>query len=778
MTSRRKEQDAKLSGLTEPAPLFSADRPIRSRSQDLLGRAGFADSLAAAIKGWRGNDSLVIGLYGPWGSGKSSVKNMAVESLQDGGSGAPNIVEFNPWQWVGQDQLAEAFFQEIGLCLGRAGESKAAKNRAAKWRAYASYLRVGSVLATGARKAIFSLLVLFAVLGVGGAFLQYYRLKYAILAISFIALLAAGFFKWGGKFADALADAMTSSAEIAKKPLQEIKTELAELLANLTQSIVVLIDDVDRLSSDQIRLLFQLVKANADFPNLVYLLLFERKVVEESLGHVVPGSGRQFLEKIVQVGFDVPHIEKSRMERVLFEGLDLLLSDSDVAKRFDQTRWGNIFVPALSHYFTTLRDVHRFLGMLGVQVARFRQTGSFEVNPIDLIALEVLRVFEPDVYHHIPAAKGVLTEPTDRAFDRSAADAAARRIIDALIERAEETRRGQVREILKQLFLPAEWIFGGSRYGGDFEGEWYRNLRVCHPNLFDRYFYFAIPERDISQADLDLLLSFAGDRDKLAAKMRSLNDQGLLGILLNRLEAYKEHIDLKVAIPFVTALFDVGDELPDEPGASFLVGPDMHASRIIYWYLKQEKEPGRRAEVLKEAIGTTTGLYLPVMSISLESSKQDKKASPDALLVNDEDLLELKRLCVEKIMTAALSGRLAANRQVISILYCWRDWGSVEETRKWVAQLLGTKDGLLRFLKACVQKSVSQGLTQHVGRVHWRMNLKVVEDFVLLSDLEPKVAEISLESLDEEESRAVQAFRKALERRKQGKADDSFWHDE
>lgn len=44
--------------------LFSADRPITSRKDDLLGRADFAESLASAIKGWTGNDSLVIALYG------------------------------------------------------------------------------------------------------------------------------------------------------------------------------------------------------------------------------------------------------------------------------------------------------------------------------------------------------------------------------------------------------------------------------------------------------------------------------------------------------------------------------------------------------------------------------------------------------------------------------------------------------------------------------------------------------------------------------------------
>ena len=92
--------------------IFSADRPINSMSEDLLGREGFAKSLAKAIHNWKGNDSLVMALYGEWGSGKTSIKNMVVDDLQNYGEIIPEIVEFNPWQWASQQGLLEAFFRE------------------------------------------------------------------------------------------------------------------------------------------------------------------------------------------------------------------------------------------------------------------------------------------------------------------------------------------------------------------------------------------------------------------------------------------------------------------------------------------------------------------------------------------------------------------------------------------------------------------------------------------------------------------------------------------
>ena len=144
--------------------------------------------------------------------------------------------------------------------------------------------------------------------------------------------------------------------EQPESKLNETKRELSEMLKSLSKPILVVMDDVDRLSADEIKLLFQLVKANADFPNIIYLLLFQRDIVERSLESISPIAGRDFLEKIIQVGFDIPRVERSRLEKVLLNKLNELLGDNVIEKRFDQHRWGNIYIPGLSPYFVTLRD--------------------------------------------------------------------------------------------------------------------------------------------------------------------------------------------------------------------------------------------------------------------------------------------------------------------------------------------------------------------------------------------------------------------------------------
>jgi len=290
---------------------FSADRPITSPIDDLLGVTGFAESIAASIKGWTGRDSLIVALYGPWGSGKSSIKNLAAEALRRDEENCPSIVEFNPWQWVGQSQLAEGFFQEIGVALGLKQKDKQNKERANKWRSYAAYLKMGSFLAGSLRSIIaWSLFILGFIAVASGLFVDPTYIKTIITVMGAVAIPIAALFRWGGSFVDNLISIFEAKSKVQEKSLADIKKELSSLLQELSNPVLVIVDDVDRLSKEEIKYLFQLIKANADFPNLVYLLLFQRDLIEK---HFDP----EFLEKIVQVGFDIPRIEHTRLEKTL-----------------------------------------------------------------------------------------------------------------------------------------------------------------------------------------------------------------------------------------------------------------------------------------------------------------------------------------------------------------------------------------------------------------------------------------------------------------------------
>ena len=513
--------------------------------------------------------------------------------------------------------------------------------------------------------------------------------------------------------------------------------------------------------------MFQLIKVNADFPNMVYLALFDRGAVEKNIEKILEVDGRDYIEKIVQVGFDVPAIERQRLQKVFFEGLDATIADERVLKRFNPQRWGNLFLGALQGYFENLRDVNRFLSTFSFHVSLFRGDDAFEVNPIDLIGIEVLRVFEPEVYGVMSVNKGVLTQQRSQHGQEDE----SRRVVQAIVDKASVEGRERVREILKQLFPPAEWVFGGSTYSGDFEETWYRDLRVCSKNVFDRYFLFAIPQDDVSQSTLDRLLRVAGDRAGLRTELKALGNQGLLNVVLDRLEAYKETISLDYALPFTTAVFDISEDIPEERGGSFVISSGMHAERILYWNLRRITDKDTRFLILRQAMEATSGLFLPVQLVSLEAQRAEKQRNSSEELVTDESVVELKQVCLRKIETAASNGSLLENSNLLYILYRWREWGGGEGARAFCENLANNLDSAVRLVKSFLARSTSTGFGDYVGKENWYIRLKDVENFIPFETLEAALQNVSVESLKDKDRLAVEEFRKAVERRRRGKPD-------
>ena len=95
---------------------YNSDRPIESANQDLLGRLTFSKQLAEAIFKYGGKDGLVIGLFGKWGTGKTSILNIVVNeinSLSEDSCDKPIIVKFSPWNYTDKDNLISLFFRVL-----------------------------------------------------------------------------------------------------------------------------------------------------------------------------------------------------------------------------------------------------------------------------------------------------------------------------------------------------------------------------------------------------------------------------------------------------------------------------------------------------------------------------------------------------------------------------------------------------------------------------------------------------------------------------------------
>lgn len=223
---------------------YSTDRPIETGEQDLLGRASFSEQLGKAIYEYNGKDGLVIGLFGKWGTGKTSVINMAVNEITElakDDENKPIIMKFAPWNYSDKDNLISMFFQSLKNKIN-VQDNEELKNK------------VGKALSDYA--GAFDALSLVPVIGSGVA---------AILKTL----------------------AQAKGAELMEcADLDMTRRILEDALIQAEKKIIIVIDDIDRLANSQIRDVFQLVKQVADFPNVIYLLAMDREVVRRALTDV------------------------------------------------------------------------------------------------------------------------------------------------------------------------------------------------------------------------------------------------------------------------------------------------------------------------------------------------------------------------------------------------------------------------------------------------------------------------------------------------------------
>lgn len=727
---------------------FSADRPIASAKADRLGRKVFSENLAARIQGWKGKDSLVIALCGEWGCGKTSVKNMVIEKLKRGSSSKVDLLEFNPWEISGHDSIAAAFFRELALRLGVDENANASAKAAAKrLRKYSKAASFGATALKVAGKAM-------GVAGVPGGFLV----------------------EKVGDFASDAADVAGSGADaqehgVKEQSLGTLKRLLSNDMAGLERPMLIVIDDIDRLTTDEIREVFQLVKANADFPNLIYLLMFDREIVAGALNSISGGRGNEFLDKIVQVLFHVPQPTAKSVHQILFRELDGYLAETGVGERWDTPRWSRVWPDGLSPYFTNLRCVYRFLGSFGFQVSQMRNGKTFELNPLDLIILETLRLFEPALYEALPSRRATLTQHRhlQAAFNEAETKKQAESEIAALLTLAHESRRERLREILSTLF-PV--IFGHQHPD---QHEMLRQLRVGHEDLFDRYFTLSLPAGDIAQADLDELRGNFANPQAFAATCESLKRRGSLETAFERLDAYKQELPKSVFPHMITSLADVGDTLPEKDERDFLNFDALtHAYRLIYFGLKAFESQDERFRHLRDGILASVGVQLVVRLLAREERRPE--SSSRDFLITEEHLAELKPIVVQRLRDMAANGRLRTMNGLSYILWRWKEWAGEAEVKSWVQSQINDEGDALWIMKTFLSTMRSEGNKVTFTRY---LRLDTLSSFCEIERLEELTKDLNLGKLDKNDMRALRAFRQAMIWKTEGKPDDyngDTWH--
>ncbi|WP_186095377.1 KAP family P-loop NTPase fold protein [Burkholderia gladioli] len=720
---RRAKLDADAARNEQPDGGIGAEAPIRTASEDRLRRADFADRIAGVLSELSLREGRVFAIRGGWGFGKSSLKNLITERLDARDNGA-DWLDFNPWQWGDGDAIARALFGQIADRLG--GEhSKAALDRAEALRRYGAILTgAGKPLkeAGGSGHLISTILTNASVIAIASAI--GFDLPTAAKVAAVLAVLSVGVSLLGRWL-------LHLGRDRSSEPLDKVRRALEARLRELDRPLVVFVDDIDRLEPEQIRMLLRQVKANANLPNIVFVLLFQPSIVERALDPVADGDGRAFLEKVVQANFDLPAVPASIVHRMFEEELSELAGPyATEANGFSQRRWGNACIGCIQPLLRNMRDARRLISSIAVHMPLHVVGDVFEVNIVDFLLLEALRVFEPDLHEALFRERGlVLQEGRFSHNGRREVDQAAAKEI---LETVPEERRNIARDTLKNLFPPLEWAYGGTNYADGFHRQWLTDKRVCTSRYFPRYFELQTAVGEMSERRFVDFLDATATENGLAAAIAAVEADGLLPSLVARLDESVDRLPTENAAVLLPGMFGIAQKIVGMDGSLFS-SSYVAAWRATSWFLKRVPED-IRGDLALEALRKTKALSVASILIHLDDPSDRREGEggtfDPALNVDTVEAMKAEWLLVMRDR-AADGDALIAEPDLISQLYRWRDYaGSLDEPRAWAAKAIRTDQGFASMVTRMMSRGTTYSLGDRVSMPHNSFNKDTVDDFI------------------------------------------------
>ncbi len=664
-----------------------------------------------------------MAIHGPWGTGKSTLLNFVKHYLSTKDvSSKPIVIDFNPWWFEDRGQLAAQFLAQFSTQLSL-GPSKI-RNLGNLMAEYSGALGKAVALSTGypwIDKPI-------------GAVLKLFKLK--------------------------------------PKDVPKLKKEIGDVLRTGNQRFVFIIDDIDRLTPDEIREVFKVVKALADFPNVVYLLSFDRGVVAKALSSTLGLDGEAYLEKIIQAPFELPYVSPDKLHRKLFSDLDKLLEGADLSL-FDQNHWGNIFNEGMAPLITKPRDIVRYVNALSVTFPALRD----EVNVADFFALELLRV-------HLPSLYTILRENPDKFSGRAehGLESNQRKEEHAFhqlwIMALDEKIRPGIRSMLERIFPRLD----NMGRGAEFNGIWRKQRRAAAAEIFSVYFAFGMQSDRLSRQAIIAFIDDLTDPERAISTLLPLVqakrlDGSIVAMeYLSQMKDFDKELDAAKASSLLVTIGKLADLLlinSLEQNGVTMTPISWRISFIVQFALSKIAEGERNAALIAAfsdpvSVGYLTSLVSWIVSAHEKPSEHGPAAVLSTITAATVDAL--RQLALANIRGRAAANTLLTTPQLSSVLYRWREWSDPEESRRWASQLINERNSLVQFVTAFLNQTRSNTIGDSVWRVHHFMQFKNLADFVDLEQTSARVSEIEeIETLTARQQLALNTFKQQYHLFKQGK---------
>jgi hypothetical protein len=362
-------------------------------------------------------------------------------------------VEFNPWYYADQSSLQAGFFRELRAALPKSHSWRRAR------RNLAIIGRVTAPLAT-----------LFSGIGI--------NLQGVIKAAT---------------------DWLRTD-----EPLSHAYRNLNRDLLQAKRPLLVILDDLDRLSPDELLLVFKLLRLTGRLSNVHYLITYDEKTLVDVLtrtGLVNAGERRraiEYLDKIVQVRLDVPPMRSAQIQALLNAEIGSMAESAGYAlKDGSLQRFSRAYYAVLRKNLSSPRALLRFLS----QARAFFPRSSVDFDLEDYLLLSWIRSSEPLLYSSIQANRSNLVADSNANWPTVRAQKGGQSVrtfwVQILDDANIETHHQEgIASLLGDMFplFSRDWSANGDL----------SNLptvpspRIGNDMYFDRYFHFSVPDDDLS----------------------------------------------------------------------------------------------------------------------------------------------------------------------------------------------------------------------------------------------------------------------------------------
>ncbi len=661
--------------------IIDSDAPIDDPDRDRLGFGELARHLADVFLHNDLSRGLVVGIEGEWGSGKSSLANLALKALENEQENHRlRIVRFSPWIIGNRDQLLGQLFAELDSILY---ELLPINHRDQVRTALRKYAQGAALLASPLKVA-------------------------GDIGIPVAAL--AG---------NALESAASAAAQFETPSLSKLNNELRKKLRGHNGKIIVFIDDLDRLEPQETVEVLRLVRAVADLPNVAYLLAYDSSVLSASLESALKlKNGADYIEKVVQASFAIPEPMGFDLRSWLAEEtaaiFDRVHPTRDAVDRLERALscW-------CSKYISTPRDVVRAINALKLHVAPLAD----RLDPADGLFIQIIRLQHPELHSWVQRYLLNKFGSDPNHFRLGLTDVAEDSDRDQGLELVEIAGKqgstqyqflGDLRQHLPQASIPAgPWPLAlDAEDGQQFAAE----RRLFSPSYFRLYFALSLPTGFLSDEEVRDFLDMCSRDPEAAARHfrgRCAEDRpqgdSMAQVLLSRILERKEDISADRISDLLAVLGDSLDDfarrLPERQGSPpSLYGDALEVFRLIKNLSEDERLATLEAIFAKAA--SLSWLNAIVVNAIVEHGFAGFQAKPiEQRLLTGEEFKRIRFQFLERLEHAGTT-KLKETPFFLSLMYGWHWADNGAHAVAWVRKQSSSDTDFISLLDKMKSKSL------------------------------------------------------------------------